>query len=50
MICNDAPLEMREIDVHEMIYNTTYVRDPQEMRDTGLVLYLEAYQSQIFEY
>ena len=50
VICNDAPLEMREIDVHEMIYNTTYVRDPQEMRDTGLVLYLEAYQSQIFEY
>ncbi|OHT12597.1 hypothetical protein TRFO_03619 [Tritrichomonas foetus] len=50
VICNDAPLDMREINVHEMISNTTYVRDPHEMRETGLYLCLEAYQSQIFEY
>ena len=50
VICEDAPIDMREIPVHELIYNTTYIRDPQEMRDTGLVLYLERYQTQVFEY
>lgn len=50
VICDDAPTETREITVHELITNTYYTRDPQELIDTGLILSLDKYETQIFEY
>lgn len=50
IILNDAPTDSREITVHELIANTYYTRDPQELIDEGLHLSLDKYETQIFEY
>lgn len=50
VICEDANTDNRTIYVREMISETYYTRDPYEMRKNGLVLSMEPYQAQIFEY
>ena len=50
IICDDANIDSMTIYVLEMISDTYYTRDPYEMRENGLMLSLEPYQAQIFEY
>lgn len=48
--CDDAPLSGKTIPVVELLSDTTYQRDPEEMRNKGLFVLLDGYQCQIFEY
>jgi hypothetical protein len=48
--CPDAPLTGDTIPVLDMIGDVTYNRDPQDMRDHGLFVLLDGYQTQIMKY
>jgi len=50
IICDDAPETGATIPVQELISGVTYYRDPKEMKTTGLVVGLDAYQVQVFKY
>ena len=50
VVLNDAPLKSKTIPVTDLIGGDVYDRDPNEMRTTGLIVVLQSYQIQIFEY
>lgn len=56
IICDDAPNpstnsdENNKIEVVDILTQTTYMRDPQELRKDGLTVILYEYEIQIFEY
>jgi hypothetical protein len=52
IVCPDAPDAVRDdlIDVVEMLSETIYRRDPEEMRTKGLHVILHEYELQIFTY
>lgn len=57
IICDDAPNasskkgdDENKIEVVDILTQTTYMRDPQELRKDGLTVILYEYEIQIFEY
>ncbi|OHT13012.1 hypothetical protein TRFO_03411 [Tritrichomonas foetus] len=50
IICEDAPMSDGKIKVVDILTQTTYMRDPKELRTTGLTVILYEYEIQIFEY
>lgn len=50
IVLPDAPQQSGNIPVVEQLSNTTYMRSSSTLRSTGLVVVLDAWQSQIFKY
>ncbi|KAK8889941.1 hypothetical protein M9Y10_034697 [Tritrichomonas musculus] len=59
IICDDCPTKLEydckrnkkeKVQFVDILSQTTYLRDPEEMRTTGLKVILYEYEAQIFEY